>query len=170
MADTKPPPSRSRRVATAAAAAAAIAVPAEGLRQVAYYDPPGILSVCFGSTTDVVPGKVYTLQECRDRLDADMAHAVQIVEACRPGLPEPVLAAFADAAYNIGPTVACNLTQSTAARLLAAGDIQGACAQLIRWDKARIAGVMVALPGLTRRRAAERKLCESALQGTEAGL
>lgn len=147
------------RVSAAAAAAALIAVPAEGLRQVAYRDPPGIWTVCWGSTTNVVPGRRYSLEECRARLDADMTAAVTAVERCRPGLPPSVLAAFSDAAFNLGPRIACDSTSSTAARLLAARRYAEACEQLPRWDKARIAGVMVALPGLTKRRQAERDLC-----------
>lgn len=161
MPEVKPTQTRTKRVATVTALAAAIAIPAEGLRRVAYYDPPGILTVCYGSTTDVVKGKVYTLDECRQRLDVDMAAAINAVDACAPGLPEPVLAAFADAAYNIGPKVACDRSQSTAARLLAAKDYVGACNQLPRWDKSRIMGVLVALPGLTKRRQAEQELCLS---------
>lgn len=151
--------SRTRRVGTAVALATALAIPAEGLRQVAYYDPPGILTVCYGSTTNVVLGRQYSLEECKARLDADMLGAVEAVERCAPGLPENVLAAFGDAAYNLGPSIACDKTHSTAARLLALGRIKDACDQLPRWDKARVAGVSVALPGLTKRRAAERDLC-----------
>lgn len=152
---------RNKRLAGAAALATAIAIPAEGLRQYAYYDPPGILTVCYGSTTDVVKGKRYSLEECRARLDADMMAAVRQVEACAPGLPEPVLAAFADAVYNIGPRVACDTRSSTAARHLMFGNLQDACNQLPRWNKARVGGVMVVLPGLTKRREAERQLCLS---------
>jgi lysozyme len=139
--------------------AAAIAIPAEGLRQYAYYDPPGILTVCYGSTTNVVKGRKYSLDECKSRLDADMLQAVSAVDRCVPGLPENVLAAFGDAAYNLGPKVACDTKKSTAARLLKQGRITEACNQLPRWNKASIAGVMVELPGLTKRREAERKLC-----------
>ena len=153
-------PRRNKRLAGAAALATAIAIPAEGLRQWAYLDPPGILTVCYGTTRDVVQGRKYSLDECRALLDRDMREAVETVERCAPGLPEHVLAAFADAVYNIGPTIACNLEASTAARMLKAGDVAGACAQLSRWDRARVAGVMVPLPGLTKRRAAERALCE----------
>ncbi len=153
------PTSRAKKVTAAAVIAAAIAVPAEGLRQWAYLDPPGILTVCYGSTTDVVKGKKYSLGECRQRLDKDMADAVTAVDRCVPGLQEHVLAAFGDAVYNIGPTVACDTKRSTAARMLKAGDIVGACNQLPRWDKARVAGVMIALPGLTKRRAKEQHLC-----------
>jgi GH24 family phage-related lysozyme (muramidase) len=81
------------------------------------------------------------------------------VDACHPGLPVPVLAAFADATYNMGPTIACDPTRSTAARLLRAKDFAGACRQLPRWNKARVAGVIVELPGLTKRRAEEMRVC-----------
>lgn len=150
---------RQRRMTAAAALATAIAIPAEGLRQWVYRDPPGILTVCYGSTTDVQPGRKYSLAECSARLDADMRGAVEAVERCAPGLPEPVLAAFADAVYNIGPRVACDTAKSTAARALKAGRVREACEQLPRWDKASVGGVMVALPGLTKRRATERALC-----------
>jgi GH24 family phage-related lysozyme (muramidase) len=151
--------SRGKRTAAAAAIASAIAIPAEGLFHFAYYDPPGILSVCYGSTKDVQKGRYYSLDECKARLQSDMMASVDAVDKCAPGAPDSVLAAFSDAVYNIGPTVACSTEQSTAARLLKAGDYRAACQQLVRWDKAKVAGVMVALPGLTKRRAAERDLC-----------
>lgn len=147
------------RIAAAIGAAVAIAVPAEGLRQYAYYDPPGILTVCFGSTTDVEAGRFYSMAECQERLNADMRNAVLIVEKCQPGLPEPVLAAFSDAVFNIGPVVACDPKRSTAARLLAAREYRAACDQLPKWNKARVAGQIIELPGLTKRRAKERELC-----------
>lgn len=150
---------RNKRVALAAALATAIAVPAEGLRQVAYYDPPGILTVCYGTTgKDVVKGKHYSLDECKAFMTRDMLDAIETVERCHPGLPVNVLAAFGDAAYNIGPTVACN---STASKYLAAGRLEDACNQLSRWNKARVMGVLVELPGLTKRREKERLLCLS---------
>lgn len=147
------------RRAIAAAVAILIAAPAEGLRQWAYYDPPGILTVCYGSTGNVDKNHKYTIDECKARLNADMLKAVDQVEHCAPGLPVNVLAAFADAAYNMGPTVACDIHKSTAARLLQAHQLAAACQQLPKWDKASLAGVMVALPGLTSRRAAELELC-----------
>lgn len=147
----------NNRLLAAAALATAIAIPAEGLRQYAYRDPPGILTVCYGTTgKDVVAGLKYSLQECKAFLDRDMLKAVQTVEKCQPGLPENVLAAFSDAVYNLGPSVAC---ESTAARLLRSGKVIEACDQLPRWNKAKVAGVYVELPGLTKRREAERRLC-----------
>lgn len=145
------------------AAAAAIAIPAEGLRQWAYRDPPGILTVCYGHTGGVDPRRQYSVAECRGLLDADMGQAVDAVLRCAPGAPESVAVAFSDAAFNIGPAVACDRTNSTAARLLAAKQWRQACEQLPRWDKARVGGQLVALPGLTKRRAAELQVCVAGL-------
>lgn len=151
---------KSNRLAIAAALAAALAIPAEGLRQVTYYDPPGILTACRGHTgPDVHAGVRYSLEQCDVWLTNDMRAAVVKVDACAPGLPVEVLAAFSDAAFNAGPAIACDTAKSTAARYLRAGQLRAACDQLPRWDKARVAGVLVTLPGLSKRRAAERKLC-----------
>ena len=149
----------TQRKAAALALASAIAIPAEGLRRTYYYDPPGILTVCYGHTGNVDKTKVYSLDECKALLDKDMTHALNTVDRCVPGLSPQVLAAFADAAYNLGPAIACDTTKSTAARLLRAGDVQGACLQLPRWNRAKIAGAYVELPGLTKRRNAEKELC-----------
>lgn len=142
--------------------ATAIAAPAEGLRTMAYRDPVGVPTICFGSTKGVRLGDTATAEQCRQLLTAEMLEAVDQVDRCVPGLPVQVAAAFADAAYNLGPTIVCDRTRSTAARLLAAGRLREACNELPKWDRARVAGVLVALPGLTKRRAAERDLC---LQG-----
>lgn len=151
---------RARRTTAAAAIATAIAIPAEGLRQWAYYDPPGILTVYYGHTgSEVEKGKKYSLDECKGLLTEDMLEAITAVENCAPGLPVPVLAAFGDAAFNLGPKIACNPNASYAARYLQSGQLERACRELPKWDKARVAGVLVALPGLTKRRAAEMNLC-----------
>ena len=153
----------AQRKAAALALATAIAVPAEGLRRTYYYDPPGILTVCYGHTGKVDKAKTYSLAECKALLNEDMLNAVDTVERCVPGLPVPVLAAFSDAVYNIGPKVACNTTKSTAARMLKTGDIRGACNQLPRWNKAVVAGIAIPLSGLTKRRNNEQALCLTAV-------
>jgi len=155
------PTDRQKKYAAVSALAVAIAIPAEGLRQWAYEDiaNPKLLTVCYGSTTNVQKGVKYSLDECKARLDDDMRAAIAQVDACAPGLPVPVLAAFGDAVYNLGPKIACDTTHSTAARLLKAGDLAGACQQLPRWNRATVAGRSVELPGLTKRRAKEMDLC-----------
>ena len=145
----------AKRYAAILGAAATLAAGFEGLRQYAYYDPrPGdaILTVCYGSTTDVQKGKKYSIEECKQRLEDDMAEAVRMGEKGHPGLPDNVLIAFSDAVYNIGPKVACN---STASKYLAQGNYEAACKELPRWNKSN--GIV--LPGLTRRRNAEMAIC-----------
>lgn len=153
-------PAATVRLFRVLALAVAIAAPAEGLRRVAYNDPVGILTVCYGSTVGVKPGQV-TLAECHARLTTDMIAAIETVEKCVPGLPEHMLAAWSDAVFNLGPRIACDKSTSTAARLLAAGRLIEACNELPKWNKARVAGVLVPLPGLTTRRERERQLCLS---------
>lgn len=149
-----------KRRAIAAALAVALAAPAEGMRQWAYRDPVGIPTICFGSTKGVRMGDHATVAECKARLSAEMLQRIDDVDRCAPGLPAHQLAAFADLAYNAGERVVCDASYSTLARKLKQGDVLAACGQISRWDKARVAGVMVTLPGLTARRAEERKLCE----------
>jgi lysozyme len=149
----------AQRKATALALATALAIPAEGLRQWAYRDPVGLPTICFGSTAGVKMGDFRTVPECKALLTKEMYAAISTVDSCRPGLPINVLAAFADAAYNIGPHIACDSTKSTAAKFLAAGDYRGACDQLPRWNRARVMGVSVPLSGLTKRREMERRVC-----------
>ena len=149
----------AQRRATAVAIATALAAPAEGLRQVAYRDPVGIPTICFGSTKGVQMGDTKTVEECKALLTKEMYASIQTVDTCRPGLPINVLAAFSDAAYNMGPTIACDTNKSTAARYLAAGRYKEACDQLLRWDRAKVGGVSVPLPGLTKRREMERDVC-----------
>lgn len=153
-----------RRRAAALAIATALAIPAEGLRQHAYKDPVGIPTVCFGSTRGVKLGDTHTVEECRAMLSKEMLDVISRVDTCRPGLPLNVLAAFADASFNIGEHIACDSTRSTAALLLAAGKYREACDQLLRWDRARVAGVSVPLPGLTKRREMERDVCLAGLK------
>lgn len=148
-----------RRRALALVLATSMAAAFEGVRQVAYFDPVGILTVCYGQTRDVEPTRVYTLAECRSRLDADMAAAIDDVERCAPGLPEKPLAALGDAVYNIGAYLVCDPARSTLAGFLQAGRLTDACNELPRWDKARIAGFLVPLPGLAKRRRLERSYC-----------
>ena len=141
------------------ALATAITVPMEGVRQYAYRDVTGLPTICMGSTKGVKMGDFRTIPECKALLTKEMSDVIDTVDRCRPGLPPEVLAAFADAAYNLGPAIACDPSRSTAARLLAAGQLRAACEQLPRWNTAKVLGVSIALPGLTTRRNMEKDLC-----------
>lgn len=154
------PSDKFKRLKSAALIATAIAIPAEGLRQYAYYDPPGILTVCYGHTgNDFKKGVKYDIDQCKQWLDDDMLFAIMAVERCAPGLPPNVLAAFGDAVFNMGGKIVCDTNRSKAARLLKAGKVVEACKELPKWNKANVAGVFIPLPGLTKRRKLEMDVC-----------
>lgn len=153
MADLK---IHAKRGGAVAAAVCALATCYEGTVLKSYVDPVGVLTSCTGHTgPELRPGQVFTQGQCAALLNADVAKAISLVQACVPAAPDRILAAFGDATYNMGPTIACDRTRSTAARLLAAGQWDAACLQLPRWNTA---GGRV-LRGLVRRREAELDLC-----------
>ena len=151
---------KNKKRAAACVIAACIAAPAEGLREYWYYCPAGVVSVCYGDTKDVDKTKHYTPEECMAKLQGEMSKTVQLVTEC---LPESAtvnqIAAMSDLGYNAGVGVICSPKMSTLARKAQAGDMIGACNQILRWDKAHVAGVAVALPGLTKRRQVDWKIC-----------
>ena len=154
-------PANTVRIFKALGLAVVIAAPLEGLRQMAYYDPGGVLTACYGDTNDVKKGQRFTMSDCHGRLSIRMLEAIDVVERCVPGLPEHQLAAWADAVYNLGPVIVCDPKRSTAARLHEQHEHLLACNELPKWDKARVGGVLVSLPGLTKRRELEKQLCLS---------
>jgi lysozyme len=154
-------------VGAAASALLLVIVPQfEGVRLVGYLDPIGIPTRCMGDTTGVVVGYRYTEAECRVSLQTQLiAHAKPIL-ACVPEMAgrSNITAASVSFAYNIGTAAFC---RSTAARRFNAGDWRGGCRAFNEDDTGRpqwvTAGGRV-LPGLVKRRAAERALCEVGLQ------
>ncbi|MGH1417154.1 MAG: lysozyme [Pelagimonas sp.] len=130
----------------------------EGLRLVAYLDPVGVLTVCYGETKGVKPGDSYTKAECDEMLGRRLLefrtglHRYFTRETIADRLPPTRDAAYGSFAYNVGVSGAGG---STAIKRLNAGNIAGGCEALTWWNKA---GGRVFL-GLTRRRAEERDLC-----------
>lgn len=131
---------------------------AEGLRTAAYRDPVGIPTVCFGETRGVKLGDTATPEECKAMLGN------RVVDDFGPGvdkcvhheLPPGRKAAYTSFAYNAGVAAFCG---SSMARLENAGKPAEACDALLKWDKMRVAGVMIYSPGLHNRREKERELC-----------
>ncbi len=152
---------RSKLTAAAGAAtlglAAVVVANYEGLRTSAYLDPVGIPTVCYGHTATARMGQTLSQAECDRLLEGDLGEALAAVDKLvKVPLPVERRAALASFTYNVG---AGQLASSTLLRKLNAGDPKGACAELSRWV---YAGGRK-LPGLERRRASERELCEAGL-------
>jgi lysozyme len=153
------------------AAAVSIVVPEtqhwEGKRTKAYLDIAGVPTICFGDTANVRMGQVASDAECDERLARQLLNHARPVLRCVPSLGAPMRvnqrAASIVLAYNIGTTAFC---RSTVAARFNAGDWRGGCDAFLRWNKARVGGVLQPVRGLTNRRQAERAVC---LRGLDEG-
>ncbi|HDR9199267.1 TPA: lysozyme [Burkholderia vietnamiensis] len=134
----------------------------EGLELVARPDPIGIITACYGDTKNVRAGQRFTSAECRARLEQLLIEHAEPVLKCTPGLKGHTfqLAAAISFAYNVGAGAYCG---STTAKRFNTGDWKGACRALNEADNGRAQWVTAGgrvLPGLVKRRAEERALCE----------
>lgn len=123
----------------------------EGLYLRAYRCPAGVWTIGWGATgPDIVPGLEWTREQCEGRLRRDLEQCARAALRCSPelALDRRRLAAIISFIFNIG---AGAYRSSTLRKRLAAGDVPGARAQIVRWNKA---GGRV-LRGLTLRRQAE---------------
>lgn len=143
-------------------AGAALIMEFEGKRNAAYLDPVGIPTICYGHTGPEVRMSLrYTDAQCAAILQKDIAtHRAGLAKCITRRLNENQWAALTSFAFNVGVSKACG---STLVRKANMGDFAGASAEFPKWKNA---GGRV-LPGLVRRRAAERALWDRApLQGT----
>jgi GH24 family phage-related lysozyme (muramidase) len=124
----------------------------EGLRLNAYIDAVGVLTIGYGTTTGVFPGMQITEAQAEGFLKRDLTRFENAVtDLVKVKLNEDQFSALVSFAYNVGENA---LAGSTLLRLLNQGDYQGAADQFLRWNR----GDNGELPGLTRRRNAERSL------------
>ncbi|UNV89510.1 MULTISPECIES: lysozyme [unclassified Comamonas] len=142
-------------------AAVALAVPLvqkyEGTVLRSYRDPVNVLTSCTGHTgPELRDGQTFTREQCEEMLYKDLAKHADALSCVRAPLTDGQRAAFLSFAFNVGDDAFC---RSTLVRKANAGDIDGACAELSRWTYAG----GKELPGLVKRRAAERQLCERGL-------
>lgn len=125
----------------------------EGLRTVAYNDPVGIPTICFGFTAGVELGDTATVTDCENQLKTDVSdYSLAVANAVEVPLSSYELAAYTSFAYNVGVNA---FRRSTLLKKLNAGDRLGACYELDRWVYA--GGIK--LPGLISRRQDEREIC-----------
>lgn len=120
-----------------------------------YRDPIGVLTSCRGHTgPELRMGQTFTAEQCDQQLYADLLKHAEALDCIKTPLSDGQKAAFLSFSFNVGNGAFCG---STLARKANGGDLMGACAELSRWTLA--AGKE--LPGLVKRRAAERRMCES---------
>ena len=152
---------RNRLSLKIGAGATALAVPLvmlyEGTVLQSYRDPIGIVTACVGHTgPELRIGQRYTREQCETMLYGDLLKHADALDCIKRPMTDGQKAAFLSFAFNVGNRAFCG---STLVRKANAGDMPGACAELSRWTRAGGRE----LPGLVKRRAAERELCERGL-------
>lgn len=128
----------------------------EGLRLTAYRDSAGILTIGYGSTGGIKPGQKITPEQAEAMLVDDLDEAADAVrKLVTVPLTQGQFDALCSFVFNLG---AGRLRDSTLLRLLNQGKYGEAAAQFRFWV---MAGGKP-LPGLIKRRAAERALFDGA--------
>lgn len=128
----------------------------EGLRLTAYRDSAGILTIGYGSTGGIKPGQTITPEQAEAMLVDDLDEAADAVrKLVTVPLTQGQFDALCSFVFNLG---AGRLRDSTLLRLLNQGKYGEAAAQFRFWV---MAGGQ-SLPGLIKRRAAERAMFEGA--------
>lgn len=157
----------------------------EGLRLQAYKDPAGVPTIGYGTTVypdgdKVRLGESITQSEATEFLAFDCSRFAKAVTGLVKGvaLNQNQFDALVSFVYNIGIGA---FRESTMLDKLTAKDIKGAAAEFPRWNKATVPVTTVVkgvkkttrvkkvLPGLVKRRAAERALFETAAKPAPAG-
>jgi lysozyme len=141
----------------------------EGLRTIAYKDPVGIPTICFGETHGVKLGDKATPAECKDMLaDRVVEFSIRLqAEDCLGSetwnrLFPKTQAALVSIVYNVGPGKygvkdgLCELKThkrpSTMVSRFRAGADKLGCQEFMNWANPP-------LPGIKRRRTEEMNLC-----------
>ena len=132
----------------------------EGFESQAYIDTDGTPVIGYGlSRIGGVPVQMGDRISSREA-DAALQAQLQVIQqeldkAISVDLSDRQLGAIASLSFNAGVD---SIQKSTLVRKINAGDYHGAANEFLRWDKANVRGRLVQLPGLTRRRQAERQL------------
>lgn len=125
----------------------------EGLRLEAYLDPVGIPTICYGETDGVELGQIKTKEECDAMFETRLGYFAYWVDYyVEPDMKAETHAALTSFSYNVGVDA---FKKSTLLKKINDGDLAGGCNEMLRWKYAdgRV------LPGLVKRRKAERDLC-----------
>lgn len=98
----------------------------EGLQTHAYLDIGGVPTVCFGYTgKDIDMNKIYTVDECRTKLVAQIqAKSKGVLECINVPIKQNEYDAYTIFSYNVGVSAFCN---SSSVKALNAGNHTVAC-------------------------------------------
>lgn len=131
----------------------------EGFRDKAYIPVPGdVPTIGYGNTTYLDGSKVklgdkITRKEAAQLLTNKLSIFEKQLKSCvKVPLTQHEYDAYVSLTYNIGGQSFCN---STLVKKLNNHDYEGACNEILRWDKFKGSP----LPGLTKRRQEEHKQC-----------
>lgn len=130
----------------------------EGFRAFAYLCPAGVMTIGFGTTringNPVLANQKVTVAEANMLLEADLKKFEDSVNnLVKVDLTQNQFDSLVSFVYNVGPE---NFKKSTLLKKINAEEYAEAAEEFLKWNKA---GGKV-LPGLTRRRAAEKALFE----------
>lgn len=125
----------------------------EGCKLVVYKDIIGILTVGYGHTgPDITAGSTWTQEQCDEALETDLLKFKNgVYDLLDVSLTDNQYSALVCFSYNVGLT---DLKNSHLLKYVNSKDFNLASEEFKRWDRA--GGVEV--PGLLRRRLAERSL------------
>ncbi len=128
----------------------------EGFRAIAYLCPAGVWTVGYGSTRingkPVGKGTKITTEEAEVFLEQDLKSFEDgVSQNVSIELTQNQFDALVCFVYNVGLG---NFKKSTLLKKLNAGKLEDAAEEFLKWDKSK----GKSLPGLTRRRKAERAL------------
>lgn len=132
----------------------------EGFESQAYIDTDGTPVIGYGLSK--IAGTPVQIGDRISPKEADLALNDQLKEIQQTldrtitvNLSHRQLSAIASLSFNVGVDF---IGKSTLIAKLNAGDYNGAADEFLRWDKANVGGRLVQMPGLARRRKAERQL------------
>lgn len=128
----------------------------EGLRLHAYQDSAGVWTIGWGHTGDVRRGQSITVHQAGALLALDIGIAAAAVNRhVEAPLNQGMFDALTSFVFNLGEG---RLASSTLLKKLNLRDYHAAAAEFPKWVKATVRGKKITLPGLVRRRAAERAM------------
>lgn len=126
----------------------------EGYSEKAYIPVAGdVHTIGFGTTQGVKPGDTITPHKALARAASDISKFEGALKQCvKVPLTQGEYDAYISLSYNIGSGAFC---RSTLVEKLNRQDYQGACEEILRWDKQQ----GKRLSGLTKRRQEEYNKC-----------